>query len=401
MKNLINSDTLAKYFIVSMFCLFLFFLAGLIINPQGKQASVFFLKGNNYMADYHNVLAYSADNNPYLHQAPKFFAEERVAPPMVFVLGKVMGRIGGPNSTFYPQMDSFAIIISTLAVLYISIMFFMVLQNGANFKYKQWLVFALMLSSIFMFSFERGNIILLAAVFSSFFVFNYDNKNPLIKELAFVSLALAAALKISPALLGILLIEEKRDKESTRLILYGLLFFFIPFFFINGGFNNIPDWIENIKLNSAIYEYRCFPRFNFRYWLCALNDSALKQNIHNLLAAGGLILGVLAVLSNKFLKYKWQRLLQLSLVLSTIFINSGEYTGLYLFAPIILFFNEKEHTKLDIIFLFCFILLLNPYRLMDISTALMNASASVMLIILTIISCVEGFKNFKEKNAVV
>lgn len=88
-----------------------------------------------------------------------------------------------------------------------------------------------MLSSISLFSFERGNIIYLAVINSIFFLVNYQSENKIIREMSFIALAIAAALKGFPALLGILLLYDKRHKEAIRLIVHGVIFSFLPFCF--------------------------------------------------------------------------------------------------------------------------------------------------------------------------
>ena len=91
-----------------------------------------------------------------------------------------------------------------------------------------------MLSSIFIYAYERGNLIQLTVVLSTIFLLCYNSKNKIIKEISFICLATAAALKIFPALFGILLLFDKKYKEAMRLIIYGINFTSLPFLFFEG-----------------------------------------------------------------------------------------------------------------------------------------------------------------------
>ena len=82
--------------------------------------------------------------------------------------------------------------------------------------------------------------------------------------------------------------------------------------------------------------------------------------------------------------------MQLLLIIVIIPVNSGKYTGLYIFMGIVLFFNEQEHGKFDWVYLAFFIMILNPFHIIykgqieiNITVLLMNLSASLMFLMLT------------------
>jgi hypothetical protein len=66
-----------------------------------------------------------------------------------------------------------------------------------------------------------------------------------VRETALFLFAIAAALKLYPAVFGILYLVKKRYKEAGRLIIYGFLFFFVPFVFFQGG-NGFRIFLYNI-----------------------------------------------------------------------------------------------------------------------------------------------------------
>ena len=88
-----------------------------------------------------------------------------------------------------------------------------------------------LLSAFFLYSIERGNIALLAFALSSFFCCFYENKSRVVKEIAYISLAIAAGMKIYPAIFGFLLVRKGRWKDAWRLAGYGIAFFLLPFLY--------------------------------------------------------------------------------------------------------------------------------------------------------------------------
>ncbi len=398
-----------KVFIVAMSVLITMFLIGFFKDFTGNQANIFFVKTNDYMADYHNVAKYSADRDPYKYGAEDKLAHEHAYPPLSYMLFYYLGRC-----TDYLNLElltagrgaTMGLAVSSFFMFFISAIFIVILYDTYNDKkvYKFLVPTLMLLSSIFIFSFERGNIIFLAASGSFFFILNYKNENKVIKEIAFILLAFAAALKAYPAILGILLLFEKRYKDAIRLAVYGIIFMFLPFLFFKGGFGNIPIWINNLSANSAAYNYGIFPRFNFRFFASRILDSDLKNLIYKVFSFLDFLLCGLALITSCFHKTFWKTILQLLLIIVILPVNSAEYCGLYLFLAIILFFNEKQKTKFDWVYLLLFILILNPYQIIykgeqewSITVALMNISASIMLILLTIESSIVAFSLMNNK----
>ncbi len=92
----------------------------------------------------------------------------------------------------------------------------------------------------FLFSFgnlyaiERGNITLIALVLSFVFAMFYDSESRVMRELAIIALALAAGLKLYPAIFGLILIKDRRWGQAVRAVIYGVLAFILPFFVFEG-----------------------------------------------------------------------------------------------------------------------------------------------------------------------
>lgn len=72
----------------------------------------------------------------------------------------------------------------------------------------------------------------------------------MLRELALICLACAAAMKLYPALFGLLLLSDKKYKEAVRAVIYGIVLLVVPFFFM-GGVGQIPQMLKNsLTLNN-------------------------------------------------------------------------------------------------------------------------------------------------------
>lgn len=222
-----------------------------------------------------------------------------------------------------------------------------------------------------LYTFERGNIILLAFSLSLFFCTFYSSKNLVLKELAFFSLALAAGIKIYPAVFGIMLIKEKRWKEACRLVGYGIVCCFLPFLFFGAGaikafFRGTESFFEMHQFFSS-YSLRSF---------CHLFMAVTGIEVSNIffemiwvLMLLGLLLCTLTAQSG------WESMLACALIIIVLPATSFAYTKLFLLVAFIFLLkdcrvietrcNEKEiKSKRDWYVLFVFIayfLLLIPW----------------------------------------
>lgn len=125
-------------------------------------------------------------------------------------------------------------------------------KNG-NKAVKIMTSIAFCLSMPVIFTIERANFLLMTLFFILFYIFNYDSENKTRRELALISLAMASALKLTPAVLGILLLYNKQWKEAIRTVIYGLILGMVPFLFFHGGLVNIGRMFHNAALNVQAY----------------------------------------------------------------------------------------------------------------------------------------------------
>ena len=104
--------------------------------------------------------------------------------------------------------------------------------DGTN-RQKIFYSAVMFLTGPILFAYERMNIIFISLIGTLVFVLFYPSKNKWLKEFALISLAVAANIKLFPAVFGALLLKEKKWKEAVRAALYGIAMFVIPIFISN------------------------------------------------------------------------------------------------------------------------------------------------------------------------
>ena len=203
---------------------------------------------------------------------------------------------------------------------------------------------------------ERGNIILLAMICTAFFVFFHDSKDKLISDLALIALAVAAGLKIYPALFGLLLLAEKRYRSALKAVIYGVVIFFVPFIFYNHGASLIL-FIKNVltfsSSNKAHYQIDSVSIINIFYYLSDKYVAVGKV---------AFILAELAALVSMFIvPKKWQKYALLSIMLLNIQSVSSSYSMVFMLIPFLAFISDRSKKQpIDILYLILFSLLFVP-----------------------------------------
>ena len=215
------------------------------------------------------------------------------------------------------------------------------------------LSFSMLMSYAVLYAFERGNIILLALVCALFFCLNYNSESKVIREIALLSLAVSANIKLYPALFGIILIFEKKWKEAARLICYGIIFFILPCLFFNEKLSAIPLFFQSLQYHTADLPYNSgisagriiysIMLLTDRHFNINLSSYALYlRNIFNIIAT------IICLLCSLAVKKKWGKILSLTLAF-VMFSDQPIYISSFLIIPAILFFRNEEYLNISII----------------------------------------------------
>lgn len=361
-------------FLVAMAALFAVFVVLLLCGDIGGQSDIVYLAGRDFQADAMNTEAYARELDPYGYAAGDAHVPFKDAnyPPLAYVIFYLLDVVSGRDMTTVRAL-AVSVAFSALGVLF-------VLGGCRRLLYaprgKRLLLLAAFLVSMpTVYAFERGNIILFAVGLCAWFLLGYRSESALMRELSFLALAAAAALKIFPAMLGLLLLAEKRYRDALRLVLYGLLFAFLPFLLLRGGFDNLRLLLENFGAHTAYYRRLIYPRFGFRLVASLTYDvpwaspfladqfwkagDALYAVAPYFDIAASIGCAAFALLASR----RWEAALAIMLVLVNYPVNSGAYTALYLLPVIAMYLSCDGLTKRDRWILAAFILLLSPLQL--------------------------------------
>ncbi len=332
----------------------------------GTQISAFFMRFEDFLADFLNVIGYSAYGDPYNCTAYTGL-QEKGYPPLTYVLLRPFS--GLVDIAHYYEQNRFLnmyqeplllmmLMIAQTAVL--CALFFLIYRNAKGSTAKKGLIIGtLMLSRPVFFTIERGNIILLAAVCTACFLFHYQDTNRVRKEIALIALGIAFGLKLSPAVLGFLLLVNKQFREAVRAALYGLFFLFAPFLLLKGGFSNVPLFIRNMKLLVQAYGERgAF----LEHRLNEMNLPALAQHAAGITGAFVYLICALLLFFCFFYRRKWERILAITLVLLLAPSFSGYYCVLYLIPAAVMFLTEKRYRPADWLAAVSFLMIFSLYQ---------------------------------------
>ncbi len=278
-----------------------------------------------------------------------------------------------------------------LSVLFIAILVYCVCRNKGD-RTKLGLVLSTTFSLCMLYTYERGNISSLAWVLTLCFLLSYDSKSGLMREFGLIALAIAAGLKLYPALYGLILLRRDRIWQVFRVVIYGILSLVLPLLFFEEGLGGLRIWLDVLfsgkKLIFATTAFDCSAKL-------------LLQVIDSILAAYcGLRLGtsfisilsialcLLPLISAFLQKELWKRLMGITLAF-LLFYNQSAYGLSFLLIPLLLYFRDVDQfRRSDIIYLLGMMLLvINVPLFSDPFTGLPRIIYNQIIFCVLIINC--------------
>jgi hypothetical protein len=358
-------------FVSAILLLFVLFSIALFQNSMGNQRNIFFAGLNDFFADFFNILRYIAERDPYFNTINGY--GEKIWFPLAYLILYPFSQLDNFDAMTLEQTWASKIgIMSVFWFTAVSVFLFFLSLNKIRKRYAIpfYVFIGLCFSYIFVFSIERGNTIILSAAFVSIYLSYYDVDDKGKRMLAAICLALAAVFKIYPVLFGFLYFEKKQYRDIFFSAIVTLLLVFIPFVFFKRGFSNIPQLIDNMKIQSEAYDFiRVYPRFSLPhlayYALTLLElDNKMVLLLSNVVYLLTILVSAFSILLSLLIKNKWIKTALLALVVMYLPVNSGWYCGLYLFPVIIYYFAtlEERSNVFNGFVLFVFIILLNPFQ---------------------------------------
>jgi hypothetical protein len=358
-------------FSVSLIFSFLVWFILLCHNPNGIQLNVFFRKMQESFADFFYPLCYMSDRNPYF--STRGGPELKNYLPLAYIILYPFEVFHNyKNTSFLECLSSRLGMMSAVYwMLFISLLFLHSLYCLAKrLEIKPRVIGGFFVSGIFLFSFERGNLIILSTAMLNYFLSFYDSEDKRLRYMASLAISIASVLKIYPALFGILFLRKKQYKELIITIGSGIVLTFMPFLFFKNGFANIPKLLSNMKALTQIYGHLIsFDSFGFSSSILLafhhfkINDLATEC----LFYLYRIIIYVFSIISLIFAFCSKRRFNIIALItFSIIFLPSISfyYCGLYLF-PLVLYFlstTKERSLLLNLIMLFCLIIIFMPIQ---------------------------------------
>lgn len=205
---------------------------------------------------------------------------------------------------------------------------------------------ALLLSAPFMAgSIERGNIAFLIVVMLIAALYLKDSNSAIGREAALILIAMAAGIKIYPAVAGFIYIKEKRWKEGVRLLVYGMIVFFVPFIVV-GGF---PTLIRYFQI-MLLYENQSYCSWtNIRNFLLSISrilgqyEKSASFVIFFKIAENLYLLFCLISLFKT--RERWKQALYTAGIMALYVPYSYRYVSCYMAVPLVMYLREKQEDQ--------------------------------------------------------
>ena len=148
------------------------------------------------------------------------------------------------DPSFWVAFILFFAVCSTTIVLILIKMYRLDQKNAFRTAIIVWL------GAPFIYIVMRGNTIYFALIFLLLFLLLYRSERPWVRELSYIFLTLAGAIKIYPLFFGVFLLHRKKIFACVRIALYSALSFFLSFFFFEEGWDGLMRFIKNLFLFS-------------------------------------------------------------------------------------------------------------------------------------------------------
>ncbi len=307
-----------------------------------------------YFSDFFDSVYDSSLPNPYV-------TRKVIYPALIYIFYSIIvwfvpkeTVLGGSHAIRNSQCGQMIFHIYCV-VLVVAILFVLLkLMDSGDIVTKIFCV-SVIIGCPFIYAYERGNSILVSLLFMLLFFCYKDSDSKAMRELSLIFLAIAAVIKIYPAIFGLLLIAEKRLAEALRCVIYGIAVFALPFF-LYGGPKGIVYMFKNIlKLSGTFGEQYGF-QVSIRHALSYISKVAglgLADYTSYFAATITAVLAVSFLLTRQYYK----RILSLTLICILVPGFNWLYALVYLIPAMVIYFKDNPKMSGSRIYGVCFILI--------------------------------------------
>lgn len=250
---------------------------------------------------------------------------------------------GTANDLRYNQA---ATLLFLLFLIFITYSMYVMMDKllGTEVRYRRAVIFCALFSYGVLYGVERGNIILLCWVFMAFFLRYYKAESPILRELAYLSLAVAAGLKLYPAFLGVLLLKDRKILPAIRTVMYGIGAVILPLYFFNEGLSGLWMWMRVVFGFGSNTDYpwvgNGFANIlaNLGHGLDLLWGTEWGEQNYALF---GVVVALLLLACAICLKKEWETVLALILAMG-MFQSQADYIYCLYLLPLLLFCAQEK-----------------------------------------------------------
>lgn len=287
--------------------------------------------------------------------SPSIYATDADAifPPLAYLFLKLFAypltfKTGAESEIWQLSQSGYGILMVVMYLLLFAWLLRIAVHNYYEGTFlKETVLIGILLCSYLTWGFaiERGNLVLYAMVFLMLGLALRDSPKKILREVALIFVAISAGFKLYPALFGFLWIAERRYKEAARLLLYGLLAFFVPFLFVDSFTNYLSTFIQYLDKNEYSHA---------SVW--GLVFSILGNNSYTQVLCRGIVVVIIAwALFSLFVDgINWRTLTLLMATQTMIIPEQYIYTYVFIMIPLVCFLNEAGKNKIDYLYAFLF-----------------------------------------------
>lgn len=218
-KLLTKRETFCAILIIYLFFGLILWLGDLFAKGMASEQSSVIAGCWDFLADFMNVVGYSAKLDPY-HNWYYTAPNEKAYPPLVYLVFYLFSGLVDIDQ--YYEANNFVIMYKDPLMIYmymlihigIFVLIFESIRRVFTTKrfYAVGIAYLVLFSHPMLYSLERGNTVIVTMLCASVFLFNYDSKSKVWREISILFLALAAAFKMTPAVLGLLLLTDRKKR---------------------------------------------------------------------------------------------------------------------------------------------------------------------------------------------
>lgn len=324
----------------------------------------------DYWMDFFNVNYWTQkDFNPYT----TYFRSSY--PPLILAISRVIsfmtdysgGSVAGRDSIMGTL--SYHLVFCGCMAISLASWLKCMREKGLSFKTRLCIGIALICAAPNLYLYGRGNYLIIVVACISVFIAWYNSEKRWQRELSLIILAIAAGIKLYPALLASILLKERRFADFFKTVVYTIAAFFLPFLVFSGGFSNISVFLTNLmsfqgsgQVSDSNYSVPTFLYYLVQFTK-GFQGGAVPQWVITVGAKLSTIMLLAALFLSLFSKNSWKALALVTIGLIVYPAPSYVYTATMLLPVIVLFLICDNKTKIDYVYMALFLMVLIPVQL--------------------------------------